>query len=328
MILIVVFSYNRAMQLDFLLKSIFSKFKSPEFKIAVIYHTSGDHYKGYAKLKIKYQLFENITFLERKKHLMGVKSYLPSLYKIKNFKRFISQSRVFNKRSDNFKYLLERLLKYTDCEFTMFNTDDGFFFGNVIIPQKILDVIKSDPQNMSYRLYVGENLDDFPKYVKKDNNDFYTWNYYENQKITHWTYPFAVDATVYHTRSILEIIKKVAYHDPITMEAFGVEYITNKKLFKVGIGPITSKLIGTKLNRVSTSTLNPTINISPDFLNAKYIEGYELELELPQKIFKANIVPEKVFLVKENIKQLIYNLDEYGKRVQDALGIEGAKEEF
>lgn len=325
MILIVVFSFNRAMQLDLLIKSIVARFKSQNYKISIIYHTTGLHNESYRKLRIKYIKYTNISFLEREKQKLSIKSYFKTFYCLKNIRLYLSHLYLHYRDSDNFKSLLERLLKTTDCEYVMFNTDDGYFYDDVIISQEIFNMISSNPLQTSYRLYVGENLDGFPDYIHRENNDYYTWNYYENTPLTHWTYPFAVDGTVYHTKCILGIIKKVPYHNPITLEGYGVDFVKQKNILKTGLGPITSNLVCTKLNRVSTSTSNPTINISVDFLNSKFLEDYELEIEIPTKIINANIVPENICLIKNNQKLLIYSLDQYGKAVQDALGTGGTK---
>lgn len=324
--LLIIFSYNRAIQLDFLLKSIFKRLKLPDYKVAIIYHTTETHKDGYEKLKNKYESFKNISFLERKEQILNIGSYLRTFTNKKNIKTFLLHSYLHNKKSDNFKGLLERLLRNTDSEFVMFNTDDGYFFDDVIIPDEVFELIRLKPLQTSYRLYVGENLDGFPDYAQKDINDkIYRWNYYERTPINHWTYPFAVDGTIYHTKSILNIIKKVPYHNPITLEAYVVKFVKEKRLLEVGISPVTSKLICTKLNRVSTSTLNPTINISTDILNSKFLEGYELDIEIPSKITNANIVPDNVFMIKGSQKISVYSLDQYGKEVQNALGPEGTK---
>jgi hypothetical protein len=294
------------MQLDYLLKS-------------------GKHAEGYKKIRNKYKDITNITFLERKEQIFGLKSYFPTLYNIPNIKLFIKNTRLFNEKCDNFKGLLENLLKTTKCEYVMFNTDDGFFFDDVDISPNILNLIKLNPYQTSYRLYVGENLDGFPDYLNKVDNDYYVWNYYEHTKITHWTYPFAVDGTVYHTKSIFRILRKVFYHNPITLESCAIGYVIKNKFLGIGLGPITSKIHGTLLNRVSTNSLNPTIKISSDFLNEKFLENYELELELPKKINQVNIVPYRVFIVKSGIKKLIYSLDENGRIAQNSFGIGGAK---
>ena len=320
-LLSIVFSYNRAIQLDFLLKSIIKRFKLPDYKIVIIYHTTGAHKDGYEKLKNKYKGFTNIRFLERKKRIFTIGSYFNSLTSKKNVKVFLLHSYLHNENSDNFKGLLEALLKNTDSEFVMFNTDDGYFFDDVIIPNEVFDLIRLNPLQTSYRLYVGENLDGFPAYIHRDiNSTIYIWNYYEKTPIDHWTFPFAVDGTIYYTKSISNIIKKVPYHNPVTLENYVVKYVVEKKLLGIGLGPVTSSLVCTKLNRVSTSSMNPTIHISTDFLNNKFLEGYELELEIPAKITNANVVPNNVFIVKGNQKRSVYTLDQYGKDVQNALG--------
>jgi hypothetical protein len=324
MLLIVIFSYNRAMQLDFLLKSIIGRVKFPDYKISVIYHTSGAHRDGYLKIKNKYKHLTNISFLERKNQIFNIKSYFKTFYSLKNLKLFLRHSYLLNKSSDNFKSLLENLLKNTDCEFVMFNTDDGCFFDDVVIPKEIFNLISSKPLQTSYRLYVGENLDGFPDYIKHKRS-YNIWNYYESDSYNHWTYPFSVDGTIYHTKCILGILRNVPYHNPVTLEGYVVGYVKDKKVLETGLGPKTSTLVCTKLNRVSTCTLNPTINISTEFLNSKYLEGYELEIDIPTKITNANIVPENIFLVKQNQRLAVYTLDQYGKTVQDALGPEGSK---
>jgi hypothetical protein len=87
-------------------------------------------------------------------------------------------------------------------------------------------------------------------------------------------------------------------------------------------------LVGTTLNRVSVETFNPTINISVDELNKKFIEGYSLQLGLPKHIEVVNIVPDEVSVVKGEQKEILYSLDEDGQKIQNSYGIEGTKKEL
>lgn len=311
------------MQLDYLLKSIFTRFKSPGYKIAIIYHAMGDHVSGYEKLKEKYKSRTDILFLERTFKRFGLKSYYRTFHDKKNIKRFIKYNLFRFKDIDNFKGLLETLLKSTACEYAMFNTDDGFFFDDVSIAPDILNLIKTNSLSSSYRLYVGENIDEFPNYIQLVNNTYYSWNYYENAKFSHWTFPFAVDGTVYHTRSILRILRKVYYYNPLSLENHTVEYVIKYKLLKRGLGPITSKLVGTLINNVSLESSNPTINISADYLNNKFLEGYRLELVLPNEIKKVNNVPIKVSLTKGNTEEIVYELEEEGENIHNSYGVGG-----
>ena len=324
MVLNIIFSYNRAMQLDYLLKSVISRFKM-EYKVVIIYHTSGEHKKGYDLLKEKYASYPNIAFSERKKVLFDW-SYLQTFNSKKNW-WFFRERNFLKENGDNFKNLVQQEIRKSNCEFVMFNTDDGLFFEDVVIPEKIFEIIRNNPENSSYRLYVGENLEGQPDFVQK-KDEYYEWDYYVETKIHHWTFPFSVDGTIYHSKGILKHLKKIAFHNPVTLEDRGCKYIMAHKLFKIGLSPISSQLVLTKLNRVTVDTANPTIHIKPDFLNQKFIDGYILELTIPKIIDNCNIVPDEISLVKGVIKEVIYTMDEQGKKVQSLLGIEGAKEQL
>lgn len=323
MVLNIIFSFNRAIQLDYLLQSTLKNFKV-DSKIVILYHTTGDHKKGY-DLLIKKYADQNISFVERKNVLFDL-SYLKAINSKRDWK-FFKEKNLFNKNGDNFKGLLQKIIRNSNCEFLMFNTDDGVFFDEITIPEEVFTIIRNNPENASYRLYVGENLEGQPAYLEK-KNDYYQWDYYTDTEIHHWSYPFSVDGTIYNSNGLLKHLKKFVYHNPVTLEEKGVNYIMQNKLFRIGLSPIKSKLVATKLNRVSVDSLNPTIHIKPDFLNEKFIDGYTLELIIPKEIDNANIVPSEIFLVKGDKRELIYALDAHGEKVQSLLGIEGAKEQL
>ncbi|MCU7614248.1 hypothetical protein N0B16_07350 [Chryseobacterium sp. GMJ5] len=325
MVLNILFSYNRAIQLDYLLQSILSRFKI-SYKVVIMYHTSGDHKKGYDLLKKKYAKYSNISFVERKKVFFD-SSYI-HVINTKENRNFFRAKNFFTKNADNFKGLLQKIIaQHDDCEFVMFNTDDGVFYEDVIISDEVFDIIRKNPGEASYRLYVGENLEGQPDYLQKKNT-YYQWDYYADKNIHHWSYPFSVDGTIYHSKGLLKQLKKIAYHNPVTLEENAFQYIRKNKIFSIGLSPIKSQLVATKLNRVSVDTLNPTIHIKPEFLNEKFIDGYTLKLVIPKHIDNANIVPDEIYLIKGDQKELIYSLDEQGKKVQSLLGIEGAKEQL
>ncbi|MDO3423860.1 hypothetical protein QWT87_03090 [Chryseobacterium sp. APV1] len=323
MILNVIFSYNRAVQLDYLIQSVLECFKE-DSKVVILYHTTGTHKKGYDLLKEKYES-RGISFMERKNVLFD-SSYFKAV-RSKNDWNFFKERNLFNKNGDNFKGLLQKIICESGCEFVMFNTDDGVFYQDVIISDEVYHIIRNNPENASYRLYVGENLEGQPNFLVKKNG-YYEWDYYAETNIHHWTYPFSVDGTIYHSKGLLKHLEKMVYHNPVTLEENGFQYIRKHKLFRIGLSPIHSQLVATKLNRVSVDTLNPTIHIKPEFLNEKFLDGYTLKLVIPENIDNANIVPSEIYLVKDNKKELIYSLDDQGKKVQSLLGIEGAKEQL
>jgi hypothetical protein len=320
--LIVIFSYNRALQLDYLIKSIFEKFKSLDFQISIIYHTVGSHELGYEKLINKYKNYNVISFYKRKpKYFNFNRSSFSSL---RNLKKSINYSYLFNKKCDDFKELLESILEKTSSEFVMFNTDDGVYFDDVNVDKSVYELIRQNPLQVSFRLYLGKNIFGLPDYVKVENNTC-VWNYFTPDLFNHWTCMFSVDGTIYSTKGMLEVLKKVVYHNPITLEANVYDYSKNKQLFSLGMSPIKSSLVCTKLNRVSVDSFNPTISINVDYLNEKLLDNFELSILIPESITNANVVPNEVLLVKDDEITSIYKIDEYGEIVQNALGPEGTK---
>lgn len=318
----IIFSYNRAMQLDYLLKTTLSRFKNFDFETVVLYHTTGDHKLGYQKLIEKYQKHHHIKFVERKKS-----PFDPALFRTLTDKaniRFFINRNLRNKESDLFKSQLESIISNSKHELLMFNTDDGIFYQDVYLDDEILKIFKDHPKETSYRMYVGENIEDFPNFVKKTDNHF-EWDYYASKQVTHWTYPFSVDGTIYNAKKLLQIIKKVSYHNPITLEQHTFRYVLKHKALSKGLGPIHSKLVGTILNRVSVDSFNPTLDISVDFLNSKFVEGYELLISLPEKIDVVNLVPRRVSIVKNGFTEIIHEDDYNAQQVQNKYSNEGSK---
>lgn len=324
MLLNVIFSFNRALQLEYLLNSMLKQFRIENYKVAIVYHCTGEHVEGYQLLQKKFGQYEFISFHERTDGY-ALLSYLP-LYSGEENKNFIKKYHFKNPKRDNFKALVERVLKDTDCEFTMFNTDDGFFYREFHLPTQVQNLIRLNA-DVSYRTYIGDNIKGMPEYVKKWG-DNYLWDYYSESKVHHWSYPFAVDGTVYNTAGILKLIRRVAYHNPVTLESNAEIYTKRNKKLNIGLSPQKSLLICTKLNRVSADTLNPTIHISADLLNEKFLDGFELSLKFQETIDNANLVPLAVDLVKEEIVETIYEFDEAGREVQNNLTEVGAKKQM
>lgn len=324
MLLNIIFSYNRAMQVDYLLSTILKKIKIDDYETVILYHTTGHHHLGYKKLIEKYKNYPNIRFEERKEIWFDT-AFLKTLTNKKNLKFFLEKN-LKNKQGDNFKGLLQGMLRKTRHELVMFNTDDGVFYNDVFLDEQVLSEFKKDPENSSYRMYVGDNIEGFPDYIQKKGNH-YEWDYYADKNITHWSYPFSVDGTIYNAKHLLKVLEKIPYHNPITLEENVFRHALQHKLFRKGMSPLQTKLVGTTLNRVSVETFNPTINISVDELNEKFIEGYTLHLGLPDHIDVVNIVPFEVSVVKGDEKVLLYSLDDDGKKIQNSYGIEGTKNE-
>ncbi|MGV8947469.1 MAG: hypothetical protein ACOH1N_13635 [Lutibacter sp.] len=313
MVLNIIFSFNRAMQLDYFLTSGLARLKFPT-ETVIIFHTTGNHAKGYDKLIEKYSEYKHIRFVERTTNKLS--TYLKIRLSKKQKQQYL--------KGDNFKELLEQIIRESSHDFVMFNTDDGIWIDDVHVSTEIFNLIKNNPSSASYRMYVGDNLEELPFFVKKWNG-IYLWDYYAEERVTHWTYPFAIDGTIYNRAFISSFLPNLWLEGPIDLEESGVNYVKQKKLLGIGMSPTSANLIGTVINRVSTTSFNPVVNVSVDELNNYFLNDYTLLYELQDVLDKVVYVPEKIFIVKGSERFLLYKKDQDGANIQNKFGIEGTK---
>lgn len=305
----IVFSYNRAIQLDCFINSFIEHIKYTNYKIAVVYHTSGAHNKGYQVLINKYKNNQNIEFYERSEINNFFLRIFPLLFFPRNLYRFLKH-KYLRKNIDNFKYLVEDIIKNSACKLTMFSTDDTYYDADILLDNIVINNIINEPGQYSYRLCLGQNIgnEDNPTYQIKDNIIY--WDYYKNLKIKGWGYPFIVDGTIYSTSIISKLLRRQIYHMPATLESFVNTYVFKKKLLGKGMCPLFSCLSNIWLNRVQSLGYHNSLDINLDMLNEKYIEGYTIEYIYQKPVKNWGIEPEKVIL-KNNKKELvIYDMSE------------------
>ncbi len=106
MIQIVVFSFNRAIQLDTLLTSIMQKWISPDYIVDIVYNTSNDSFqKGYDKLMLKF--CENSRFKFYKETVAKKPYYcIRELTNVYNIKKLIDMPSLRRPKS-NFRHLID-----------------------------------------------------------------------------------------------------------------------------------------------------------------------------------------------------------------------------
>jgi hypothetical protein len=302
-LLIVVFSFNRAMQLDCLLRTTIERLKYENCIIKVIFHAAGNHVSGYKTLIEKFKNYTKIKFIALEPKNSFWTDKLPLLFRNRNLWRYCKH-KFLRKPLDNFKQLTESIIKDSECEFCMFLTDDGYFYKDVIVPEIVFDKIKQNPFQVSYRMYIGKNLSDCPKGLEIEDNLF-RWDYYDSKMKENWAYPFSVDVTIYHSIALLRILQPVFYHTPTTLESFVVTHCRTRKLLSIGYSPLESNYLGLIINRVSTIGNNLAGNINIETLNSKYIEGYTLDYEFPIPPKVHGLLPSKIILSHVGKEQII-----------------------
>lgn len=293
---IIIFSYNRAIQLERLLKSIYNNWINPDFQIDVIYNTSSEFYEnGYTILKQNFSQ-KDITF-----HKEKTKSFRPKLKEIcylYNFKRLLKYKKLRNSKTD-FRDILLDIIKSTTCEFIMFLTDDSEFIEKVRIPEDSFYWLKQDDANRQYSLRIGKYDDDFPSNLVHEMQDNITWYFYDCPKKTNWGYPFSVDAHIYSKRVIEYLFNKLLFNNPNTLEGFVQNYVYNHRMLGQGRCSIKPVILSFPINMVQNVISNESLCISLEMLNNYYLQGYTLEYSHPSNPTRFQYYPENIYLRKE-----------------------------
>ena len=300
MITTIIFSFDRAIQLELLLASIEKHDTNKLFDLHIIYATSNADFElGYTHLKDKFPgvIWHNEQKFRKKFLLPFFPLYWHNYYwwfKYKNFRR----------KSSDFRDKLINIVESSKNEFLMFLTDDSIFVGNINVTHDILSPLNEKPNEDCFSLRHGINISG-GTYSKHQNLIYWT----SNDKHDHpeWSYPFSVDGHIYNLRAINLIIKTVIFNNPNTLEGNVACYVQEHKIFNHLIALEQSCLLGFELNRVQAIVENNNLNIDNKMLNKLYLEGYHLSLNylLPNPHFFRPVI-QSVIAKKEHKSIILY----------------------
>lgn len=299
---IIVFTYKRAMLLDALITTVKQFFPDIVYPIHIIYQYDKIHSNSYEKLKLKWN--ENIIFYERKE-----KSFLNFLkYFIRPLNLLWYIKFKWNRlHIDNFKEILDNLLKNLKTEFVLLSTDDQIFFSDVKISNEVYKTMRSNPKTYAYRLtsdirFNGLNITEknFFDYSVKDS---IIWNCSDEQSKDFWKYNFNVDGTIYDTKKLYELINPVYYNMPSTLESSVLWESRLKGFFGKGFGTINRNSVGLQLFNLQAFIKTPEGNYNPEILRTLYENDYTLDIEsLSVPISDYIFIPKEIFFKKNNKK--------------------------
>ncbi len=271
MLQIIIFSYNRALQLDTLLNSLFSKWKSPSIAVNVLYNYSGKEFgNAYGILHEKFKNNHVRLILEEK---ISDHVKLQNLLVLENIVR-LKRNKRLRQPQTNFRSLLIRLLEESSCQDVMFITDDSMFINDVSVSEEDLTWINSDPQNRQISLRLGNDIKLKPKNIVVENGGG-IWNMYDNEN--DWGYLFSVDAHIYNKNFILSLFKKYLFINPNSLEAYinasviRSKFLGNARCYK------KTTLQTFPINIVQDEIKNGHQNVSVSELNDFYLKGYQME---------------------------------------------------
>jgi hypothetical protein len=309
---LIIFTYKRAILLEEVLNSIFKNFVNKALPIYVIYHKDKAHVKSYDLLKKKWKK-KGVIFYERKK-INYLKLTLLVILRPLNFLWLVRWPDLL-KNFNNFKFLLENIIKKSKYQFITMVTDDQIFFKKTAVSQKIFqELIKN--KNSFYRFFTGDHFKDehkIPLNLKiikfyKEKIKFFSWKTNDKFANASWKYRFTIDGTIYVKSELLNLISPMVYHNPITLEAIGLWESRFRNFFQLGYSAKNRTSAHYQINNVQKLVINQCSNFDPNLLMKAYLKGFKLIVGCHEFIrSRFNIVPKNIKLLK---KGKIYKIED------------------
>lgn len=295
MIQIIVFSFNRALQLDALLASVQQHWSKTEHQLAVLYNTSNNEYQaGYEILEKRYPQYQFIKETNGK-HRYPCKDYL-SFFNLKKLIRY----KHCRWQKSNFRQLLTNIVDKTTCEQIMFLTDDSLFIRNVEIGKGTKDWIEQKPEQNSLSLRLGLGVNKAQKTLPQPIDGIIEWKYSDYTEYKNWGYPFSVDGHIYSRKLIKSLLEKIIFNNPSTLEAHLYDYSVKHHLLDHGKAYTNTCLLSYPLNMVQTVADNESLGISTEDLNNYFLQGYSLSYPIPKHITVFQQYPNELSLCKDD----------------------------
>ena len=271
---IIVFSYNRAMQLSALIHSFLRWWNGGDYRIDVIYNTSSDEYeKGYALLRD--MLYSNMDIEFQKEQKVSFTHWsvgeLTSMYNLK----LLYLCPFLRKKNTDFREILLKKLKTSKYKCTMFLTDDSVFIRPIIFDNCIEDWICESPLQRQYSFRHGIELMAFGGDATKIETG-YQWTFTQYEKSNHWGYNFSLDAHVYNTQAMCDFLSHVTFSNPNTLESSGILHSSKKKFFLKGRCGDNVTILSFPINIVQTTFDNMALNADVKTLNDYFLDGFQL----------------------------------------------------
>ena len=259
---IIIFSKDRACQLDLLLRSIQKNWDFENIDISILYTSSNDKYNiSYNTLFDKYN---DIDFI----------------------------------KEDNFYNQLCNMVKYSQSEVIGIFTDDCIMFRKPeisciqlqnIFTNNILFFSLRLGQNTIVQDYVKQTLQTPLHYNGFDqiNENVICWNRNLHTKYSNYNYMFSLDGTFYHKNWLIDAFVGKTFEIPRALE---YQMVIDKELERKSSNKVMSLnkscVIVNSINAVQSHGIpcGFKYSYSPEELNTKFLEGFQISLDTFQDI--------------------------------------------
>ena len=238
----VIFSKDRACQLDFLLRSIKLQWKDYfKYKISIILWnaTNQSFQEGYDVLKKEHPEFNFVAKTDFKSDMISLVS--------------------------------------PDNPYTMFFVDDLVFKESfeLMCPEFHAFEDNDDIMCLSLRMHPRirycqpRKIDTPPPQLNSD----LTWKWEGLQG--DWGYPYSIDAHIFRTKDVIDVVRNAPYTYPNNFEDCLLNFMARRPLVKCFE---KSKVVNIPLNLVGPTT-SPNRNVSAESLNTEYLKGKRLSFK-------------------------------------------------
>ncbi|MFT5666010.1 MAG: hypothetical protein ACI9DK_000187 [Vicingaceae bacterium] len=241
---IVVFSKDRAMQLDALLRSYFHYTTNP-VPVRILYHASSAEFsEGYKQL-------QNI-FSEKQVEFVQEKKFKPDLIQL--FNRLNCSKVIF---------MVDDLMFKRNIDFGQFTSIDT--------KQCVASLRLGNHLNYAYTL---EEKQPLPKFEKIENLLSWSWQ----KAMGDWAYPLSVDGHLFDKEELEILVNELVYKAPNSFEE-ALQLMNPLFAKRRGLCFPTSVIVNNPCNKVQVENDNLFGEISIEQLNQKWLEGFRIEFE-------------------------------------------------
>lgn len=255
---VLIFSKDRACQLDALLRSM-DRFFNLNHKKTVLYTvTTADYYRSYVTV-----IGDNPNV-----HFVQEESFKDDLLS------------VVKNAADDHRHI-------------MFLVDDVVFVKSYDGGEN-LDLFAQDENILTVSLRLGQNITYCqPRDIDTLPHDFSHSNmwFWQKAHTGYWNYPMSLDGHIFRAVDIIDLVENLEFGNPNTLEAALANNPIQKPLMLAEKDPY---LVNLALNRVQDVFNNPHGAISTEQLNKEFLNGKRIDIDpiIIKSYNSCHIIPE------------------------------------